>query len=303
MSPEQRQGYAYGLVSYGLWGLVPLYFKQLQIRDVEPLEILMHRVAWCAVFLALIIFLARRWGDVFRVLRTPKLLGLLALSAIFIAINWWQYIRSVEIGQIVQASLGYFITPLLSVVIAMVFLGERMRPLQGLAVAIAAAGCLTLVVARGEVPMIGLSLAISFSLYSVVRKKTPVDGLLGLMIETLVLTPIGLAFLGYWHFHGALVFGQYGLETDLLIAASGIVTALPLLAFGQAARRLPLSSLSFLQFLSPTIQFLIAGLLFGEEFDRSRAIGFAIIWLGVGLFLFDLWRAHWPAQEMPMEPE
>jgi chloramphenicol-sensitive protein RarD len=303
MSPEQRQGYAYGLVSYGLWGLVPLYFKQLQIRDVEPLEILMHRVAWCAVFLALIIFLARRWGDVFRVLRTPKLLGLLALSAIFIAINWWQYIRSVDQGQIAQASLGYFLTPLLSVLIGKVFLGEAMRALQWLALAVAAAGCLVLIVAGKEFPVIGLSLAISFSLYSVLRKKTPVDGLLGLMIETLVLTPIAVGCLWWWHRNGSLAFGQRGLGFDLLIAASGVVTALPLLAFGQAARRLPLSSLGFLQFLSPTIQFLIAVLLFGENFDRERAIGFAIIWLGVALFLVDLWRAHWPANETPMEPE
>jgi chloramphenicol-sensitive protein RarD len=301
MTTNYRQGFAYGLLSYGLWGLVPLYFKRL--THIPANEMLMHRMIWCALFLTLVVSIVQRWGDVARVFKAPKLLGLLALSALFIAINWWQYIHSVEIGQIVQATLGYFITPLLSVLIGTAFLGETMRPMQVLAVVVAAAGCLTLIVARGEVPVIGLSLAISFSLYSVVRKKTPVDGLLGLMIETLVLTPIALAYLVHWHLQGTLVFSQQGIEMGFWIAASGVVTALPLLAFGQAARRLPLSMLSFLQFLSPTMQFLIAVLLFGEEFDRSRAIGFAIIWLGVGLFLFDLWRAHWPAQDLPMEPE
>jgi chloramphenicol-sensitive protein RarD len=303
MTTEHRQGFLYGLVSYGLWGLVPLYFRQLERRNIPADEVLMHRIVWCAVFLALVVTTARRWADVLRVFRTPKVFGLLVLSAAFITINWWQYIHAVATQQIVSASLGYFLTPLLSVLIGSLFLGETMRPLQWAALAVAAGGCLLLVIARGEIPIIGLSLAVSFSLYSVVRKKTPVDGLLGLMIETLVLTPLALGFLGYWHAQERLVFSQRGLGLGLFIAASGIVTALPLLAFGQAARRLPLSSLGFLQFLSPTIQFLIAVLLFGEEFDRNRALGFAIIWIGVGLFLVDLWRAHWPAYETPMEPE
>jgi chloramphenicol-sensitive protein RarD len=301
MTNDQRQGILYGLLAYGLWGLVPLYFKQL--RSVPAVEVLMHRMVWCALFLSIIVTVARRWGDVARVLRTPKLLGLLLLSAILIALNWLAYIRSVETGQVVQASLGYFVTPLLSVFIGLLVLGETMRPLQWIAVGVAAAGVLLLVLARGEIPLVGLSLAVTFSLYSLVRKKTPVDGLLGLMIETLILAPIAVVFLLLWRGEGTLAFGQHGSRLDLLIVASGIVTAFPLLAFGQAARRLPLSSLGFLQFMSPTIQFLIAVLVFGEEFDRGRAIGFAIIWTGVALFLVDLWQAHWPAYETPMEPE
>ena len=303
MTTDQRQGIVYGLLAYGLWGLVPLYFKQLIAVDAS--EVLMHRMIWCALFLSFIVTLARRWGDVIRVFRTPRILGLLVLSAFLIAFNWWQYIRCVESGQIVQASLGYFITPLLSVLIGLIFLGEKMRPLQWLAIGVATAGCGWLIVASGQIPLLGLSLAVSFSLYSVVRKKTPVDGLLGLMIETLVLTPMAILFLAYWHSQGSLEFGNadHVRTLDVLIAASGIVTALPLLAFGQAARRLPLSSLGFLQFFSPTIQFLIAVLVFGERFDRDRAIGFTIIWIGVIAFLVDLWRAHWPAYETPMEPE
>jgi chloramphenicol-sensitive protein RarD len=300
MTNDHRQGILYGLLSYGLWGLVPLYFKPLQYLGNE---MLMHRMVWCAVFLSLVVSVTGRWGDVRRVFRTPKLLGLLALSAVFIFVNWWQYIHSVLTNQIAQASLGYFLTPLLSVLIGRIVLGEAMRPLQWIALAIATMGCLLLIVAGGEIPLIGLSLAVSFSLYSLVRKKTPVDGLLGLMIETLVLTPMALAFLFRWYADGTLVFGQHSIGFDAAIAASGVVTALPLLAFGQAARRLPLSMLSFLQFISPSIQLMIAVLLFGEEFGRTRAISFAIIWTGVGFFLVDLWRAHWPAYETPMEPE
>lgn len=301
MTTDVRQGIVYGLLAYGLWGLVPIYFKQLV--GIPASEILMHRMIWCAVFLGVIVTIAGRWRDVVRVFRSPRLLGLLIVSAGLISCNWWMYIRSVENRQIVQASLGYFLTPLLSVLIGLVALGERMRFLQWLAAFVAGAGCLLLIVARGEIPYIGLALAVSFSFYSLVRKKTPVDGLLGLMIETLVLSPLALGLLLMWHGRDELIFGRWGVGLDTLIAASGIVTALPLLAFGQAARRLPLSSLGFLQFLSPTIQFLIAVVAFGEEFDFWRAVSFSIIWVGVGLFLLDLWRAHWPAYEVPMEPE
>lgn len=301
MTNEHRQGVVYGLLAYGLWGLVPLYFKQL--TSISASEILMHRMIWCALFLAVVVTAARRWADVGRVFRTPKLLGLLTISAALIACNWLLYIRSVEIGQIVQASLGYFLTPLLSVLIGLLVLGEHMRPLQWIAVAVAAVGCAILIAVKGELPYLGLALAVTFSLYSLARKKTPVDGLLGLTIETLVLSPIAVVFLVLWQQQGTLTFGGGDARLDLLIAASGLVTAFPLLAFGQAARRLPLSSLGFLQFLSPTIQFLIAVIVFGEEFDHWRAISFAIIWVGVILFLIDLWKAHWPANELPMEPE
>src|SRR5262249_45254007 len=158
--------------------------------------ILMHRVIWCAAFLSLIVTLAGRWGDVARVFRTPKLIGMLVLSAVLIAINWDQYLRRGGQNQIVQTRLGNFITPLVSVVIGLVVLNESMRPLQWIAVVVAAAGCVVLIVARQEIPYLGLSLAVSFSFYGLVRKQTPVDGLLGLMIETLVLCPIAIAFLG-----------------------------------------------------------------------------------------------------------
>jgi len=302
MTNDQRQGVIYGLLAYGLWGVVPLYFKLLS--QVSTGEILMHRMLWCGLFLAIVVTIARRWGDVLRVFRTPRLLGLLCVSALLIGVNWLLYIVSVETQQVVQASMGYFLTPLLSVLLGLAVLGETMRPLQWIAVGVAALGCLILVLVSGQVPYLGLALAGSFALYGLARKTSKnVDGLLGLTIETLVLSPIAIVCLFLWQREGSLAFGNHGARLDWIIAASGLVTAFPLLAFGQAAQRLPLSSLGFLQFLSPTVQFAIAVLVFGEPFGPGRAISFAIIWIGVAIFLIDLWRAHWPAYEIPMEPE
>lgn len=312
---DQRQGYFYGLLAYGLWGLVPLYFAQINRCHVPPHEFLMHRIVWCALFLGFLVTILGRWADVLRTLKSPRLFALFVTSSLLIAFNWWMYIHAAATNQIVQASLGYFITPLLSVLIGMVVLGERMRPMQWLALAVAAAGCGMLVVTSGEVPTLALSLAVSFSLYGLVRKKSrEADALLALTVETFLLTPIALGVLAFWGSEGTLTFGQLGLGVDLLIAASGIVTALPLLAFGQATRHLPLSSLGFLQFSSPTIQFLIAVLILGEAFDAERARSFVVIWAGVTLFLIDLWRSHRRPEpvaeldttaeaELPMEPE
>lgn len=297
---DQRQGYIYGLLAYGLWGLVPLYFSQ--VRVVPTRELLTHRIVWCAAFLAILVTLWRRWPAVARTFRSPRLFGLFTLSAGLIAFNWWMYIHAVETEQIVQASLGYFITPLLSVLIGRVVLGERMRPLQWTALAIAAVGCALLVWIGGEVPTLALSLAVSFSLYGLVRKKSrEVDALLALTVETLLMMPFALALLGVWGWEGALKAGTLGTRVDVFIVLSGVVTALPLLAFGQATRHLPLSSLGFLQFSSPTIQFLIAVLVLGEAFDADRALSFAVIWIGVALFIVDLWRFHRPSRELPAD--
>lgn len=297
---DQRQGYIYGLLAYGLWGLVPLYFRQ--VKMVPTRELLTHRIVWCAAFLAILVTLWRRWPDVVRTVRSPRLFGLFTLSAGLIAFNWWMYITAVETEQIVQASLGYFITPLLSVLIGRLVLREPMRPLQWTALAIAAAGCGLLVWIGGEVPTLALSLAVSFSLYGLVRKKSrEADALLALTVETLLMTPFALALLGVWGWQGTLRAGTLGPSVDVLIALSGVVTALPLLAFGAATRHLPLSSLGFLQFSSPTIQFLIAVLVFGEPFDTARAGTFVVIWAGVALFIVDLWRAHRSARDLPAE--
>jgi chloramphenicol-sensitive protein RarD len=235
--------------------------------------------------------------------RTPRLLGLLSLSAVLIACNWLLYIVSVARGQVVQASMGYFLTPILSVIIGLIVLGEKMRPLQWIAACIAASGCLLMIAVRQEVPYLGLSLAGSFALYGLVRKVTPVDGLMGLTIETLLLSPLALGCILVWQSQGTLELGAGSRSTDWLLVGSGLVTAFPLLAFGQAARRLPLSSLGFIQFVSPSIQFLIAVTALGEVFDLSRAAGFIVIWTGVAVFVIDLWRAHFPRHELPMEPE
>ena len=281
---QTRQGLIYGILAYGFWGLVPIYFRS--IRALPSDEILAHRIVWSAMLLGIIVTVARRWRDVARCLADWRLLLPLLLSAMLIAINWLAYIKSVADERIVEASLGYFITPLFQVMLG-VAIGERMRPLQIVALLLATSGVLAQVVALGEIPWFALTLATSFSLYALVRKKTPVDGLLGLTVETFLLAPVAAYFLIARHTAGTLTWGSQSFGLDLLVAASGIVTTIPLLCFGQAARRLPLSTLGFLQFLAPTIQFLIAVFAFGEPFSDEKAVSFAIVWCGVGVFLYD----------------
>lgn len=285
---RSREGYLYGLAAYGCWGLVPIYFRWL--LGVPPLEILAHRVAWSALFLAGVFLAFRRGPDVARCLRTPNLLGPLTGSAVLVGVNWLVYIYSVDSQQIVQASLGYFLTPLVSLLLGLVLLRERLRGPQWLAVALAGAGVLWLVIEARTFPWIALSLAISFGLYGLVRKHVPVDGLVGLSIESLVLTPAALAYLGLLAAYGDVRATEVGMVARL--ALGGIVTAVPLLCFGQAARRLPLSSLSFLQYLSPSIQLLIATLVFGEAMPAGSAISFPLIWAALALFTADSVRAY-----------
>jgi chloramphenicol-sensitive protein RarD len=266
----------YGIAAYGFWGVMPLYFRA--VHDVRPIEFLAHRIVWCFLLLAGVLTVFRRWPDFARTLRTPRTLLLLAVSAVLVAANWLIYIYGVSINDVVQTSLGYFINPLLSVLLGMVFFGERLRRAQWLAVALAAAGIGYLLVAVDEVPWIALGVAFSFALYGLVRKVTQVDGLIGLTVETLWLLPVAGTCLLWWGVHGNLVFGRGGPVLDALILASGAVTAIPLICFGQAARRLPLSTLGFLQYLAPTTQFLIAVLLFDEGFPLEKQISFGLVW-------------------------
>lgn len=292
-----RGGLAYGLAAYGAWGLVPLYFKT--VREVAPLEVVSHRVVWSVLLLFALLAGLRRWGELVACLRRPALLGALSVSALLIATNWFVYIYGVLTNQVLQASLGYFINPLLNVLLGLVFLRERLRPLQWAAVALAGLGVGYLVVAAGQVPWLALLLAASFALYGLVRKLTPVDGLIGVSVETLVLLPLAAGFLLYSAQQGQAAFvGGVGLTARLMV--SGVVTAVPLLCFGQAARRLPLSTLGFLQYVSPTLQFLLALWVFREPFSRTHWVSFSCIW--TGLFLFSLDGAMRRASASPALP-
>lgn len=290
MDARYREGLIYGLVAYGWWGLVPLYFRLLT-PHLGAFDILAHRVLWSMAFLAAILYVGGRWGKLRKVLRLRPVVIVLAITTLLIAVNWFMYIYAVEERQVVQASLGYFLTPLLSVLLGMVFFGERLRPLQWMALTVAAAGVVGLAWLSGQWPWISIVLALSFGFYGLLRKRIPVDGLTGLSVETMFLVPATLGYFffvwlseapGVWTFDPWLVF---------LLALSGVVTAVPLLCFGQAAQRLPLSTLGFLQFISPSVQFVIAVALFGEEFDENRAVCFLMIWAGLGLFSVDLYRA------------
>jgi chloramphenicol-sensitive protein RarD len=284
-----REGLLYGLGAYVSWGLVPLYFSPMS-EHVPPGEILAHRVAWTLALLAIVITFARRWGDLGRCLRSRKLLLALTLSALLIAANWFVYILCVAWGRIVHASLGYFLNPLVSVLLGMFVFRERLRGLQIFALLLAVAGVARLLFEADDLPWLGLTLAFSFGFYGLVRKLAPVDGLIGLSVETIVLTPLAVSFLLALHVTGQLTFGSQSRRIDVLIACSGVVTAIPLLCFGQAARRLPLSTLGFLQYLSPSIQFGLA-IAMGEPITPARMTCFGLIWAALAVFSFDSLRS------------
>jgi chloramphenicol-sensitive protein RarD len=294
-----RSGILYALAAYGSWGVFPLYFRSL--KDVPAFEILQHRILWSVLLLAVIVGLTGRWGDVRRTLATRKLVLPLTVTSLLICANWLLFIVCIETKQVTEASLGYFITPLMQVLLGLVVLGERLRPLQSAALLLASIGVGARIALVGVVPWLALALAVTFSVYALLRKKIPVDGLLGLMIETLVLALPALAVLIVRFQYGWLVFGRLGWTLDVLIASSGIVTALPLLCFGQAARRLPMAVLGFLQFVSPTIQFAVAVAVFREELTVGTIVSFAILWAGLALFIFDSLRPN--ARPVVVRPE
>jgi chloramphenicol-sensitive protein RarD len=282
----KQQGLLYGLAAYGWWGLVPLFFKELTAARVPPFEVFAHRIVWSLALLAGLLVVLARWGDLLRCLRSPRLLRTLLVTTLLIAVNWYFYIYAVDSNQLVQASLGYFITPLVNVVLGIVFLRERLRRLQWWAVGLAALGVVLLTVAARQPPWIALAVAFSFGFYGLLRKQLPVDGLTGLSVETLFLLPFAAGYLLYLGWTGALALG-HSARLDALLLCSGVVTAVPLLCFGQAARRLPLTLLSFLQYLSPSMQLLMAVALYHEPFPLATQVSLACICLALVLLSAD----------------
>ena len=284
MQGKTREGLVYGLACYGLWGLVPLYFCLL--KEIDAVELLLHRVLWSALFLGILVAVSGRWDTVRRSFCTPSLLLPLTIPAVLIAANWLVYIISVNQERIAEASLGYYVTPLVSVLIGLAAYRERLRPLQWLAIGVAGLGVALMVRAIGGVPWIALILAVSFGLYGAIRKKVPVDGLAGLSVETCLLVPAGIIYLVWAARDASLQVGMDQPGLFALVALSGVVTAIPLLCFGQAARRLPLSTLGFLQYLAPTLQLGVAVYVF----DERPTLGwwnFALIWVALGIFSAD----------------
>lgn len=273
-----------------MWGLFPIYF--VATKAVPAPEILAHRILWSLPFGLLILLFRRQIGDTIKAIRKPRTLALLALASISLAANWGVYIYAIQIEQIFQGSLGYYINPLIYVLVAVLFFGERLSRLQGLAIALACIGVLVLTIYGGQFPVISLFLAVSFTIYGVLRKLIDVGAMPGLFIEVLVLIVPAVLYLGWLWQTDTLVFGTDQTLSWLMVAA-GPITVLPLLAFAFAARRIRLSTLGILQFIGPTMQFL-CGLYFGEPFTTAHAVCFTLIWVGVVLFALDGWRASRP---------
>jgi chloramphenicol-sensitive protein RarD len=272
---------AYASAAYLTWGLFPLYFHAL--AGVPALEILAHRIAWSAIFLTALVTVLRRWGEVLPGLRSPRTLGSLAASAAFISTNWLVYIWAVNSGRVLEASLGYFINPLVTVVLGVLFLRDPLTRLQLVAVALAGAGVAALVARARYVPWVALVLAATFGLYGLVRKRVQVDAMGGLLAEVGILAPLALAYLAWLGGAGASRFGT-GARPSLLLAASGVVTAVPLIWFAAGVQRLRLSTVGLLQYLNPTVQFAIAVFAFGEHFTSAHAIAFGCIWVSLAIY-------------------
>lgn len=277
-----------------MWGVFPLYFRAL--THVSPWVILGHRILWSVVFLSIIVSFRREWPLVWPVVRQPRNLLLLAAGGILIAINWLVFVYAVVTGHVLECSLGYFINPLFSVALGMVFLRERLRPWQWLAVVIAAIAVANLAFRGERIPWIALSLAVSFGLYGLVRKKVNINSLHGLLVETTVLLPLALAGLVL------LPLEQPTPVTLGLLSFLGVITATPLLFFGAALRRLPLSTMGFLQYVGPTLQFLVAILAFREPLDHVKLVSFALCWAGIAVYVADSLRAR-TAQPVADRPE
>jgi chloramphenicol-sensitive protein RarD len=286
-----RAGLLAGLAAFGIWGLLPLYLHPM--NAVPAPQIIAHRVLWSCVLVFAWLALRGEVGAVGRALADPASRWRLATSAVLVSINWLVYVWAVNAGHVVEASLGYFINPLLNVALGVVVLRESLNRAQWSAVALATAGVVYLSIATGRPPWIALVLAASFASYGFIRKVVAVESVPGLATETLLLAPFALGWLLWCEHQGSGAFLRTGMATDLLLVGCGLVTALPLALFAYAARLIPLSTVGLLQYLGPTLQFLVGVLVFHEAFPRTRAIGFIVIWSALAIYAADsLWRSR-----------
>ncbi|KGJ97665.1 EamA family transporter RarD [Colwellia psychrerythraea] len=282
---SSRNGTLSALCAYLLWGFAPIYFKLLS--EIEPGEILMHRVIWSALFLLVMIIAMKKWSQLVAVFRQPKVLLLLSLSASFLAINWFLFIWAINNNHLLDASLGYYINPLFNVVLGMLFFHERLRRNQLIAVGLAFTGVLVQLVTLGTLPMISLALASTFAIYGLIRKKLPVNSFIGLFIESLLMLPIALV---YWYFFVETSTSDMAINTASLnftLIMAGVVTTAPLLFFTVAAKRLALSTLGFFQYLGPSIMFLLATFYYQETMKSAELITFIFIWAALILYSLD----------------
>ncbi|EQM80017.1 membrane protein [Stutzerimonas stutzeri MF28] len=285
---DLRKGYLLGLTTFCIWGLFPLYFKS--IEQYAALEIVTQRAIWSALFGTLVLMLWRHPGWWQELLAHPRRIGVLMISSVLIACNWLIYVWAVNHDHMLEASLGYYINPLVNVLLGLIVLRERLRPLQWLAVAMAAVGVALQLITLGDFPWVSIILALSFGSYGLLRKQAPVAALPGLVVETWLLLPIAL---GWLFFFGSGPSTEWSFWTDpqaLWLVAAGPVTLLPLLCFNAAARHLPYSTLGFLQYITPTLLLILAVWVFNEPFPADRQLAFICIWAGLAVYSYDAWR-------------
>lgn len=286
MNRAYLTGLLFALAAYAAWGILPLYWALL--RHVSPVEVLAHRVIWTLPFAAAMVGLARQWDELAGLLRRPRTMLVLAATALLIALNWWLYIWAVTNGRMLEASLGYYLTPLVTVLLGLAAFGERPKPLQWLAIMLATAGVALILIGEGLLPWVSLALAFSFGLYGALRKHVRADAAVGLFVETALLLPLFLGWLFQLLLSGRSAFLSINFSTDLLLLGSGVVTALPLLWHVAGARRLSLVALGLLFYLNPTLQFLLGVLVFEEAFSRVRLYAFCLIWAAVAIYVSDM---------------
>lgn len=297
---DLRRGAVSAFLGYLLWGLLPLYWKQL--HAIASLELIAHRLVWSVVFLALVLVIRDGRTTWWRVWREPRTSAWCCLSGALLTANWLIFVWAVNAGFVIECSLGYFLVPLFNAGLGRIFYGETLRPAQGVALALAAAGVAVLVAQVGHVPWIALGLAATFSIYGLLRKRSSLGPMTGLATETLLMAPLALGWLIWLAASGGSVFAQSDALLTLGAVSTGMVTAVPLLLFAYGARRLRLTTLGLFQYVAPTCQFLLGWLVYHEPFSSERAIAFALIWSGLSVYSADAWRAGSRARQQRPRP-
>lgn len=290
-------GIVYAALAYTAWGLFPLFFKQL--LGVNALEVVMHRTVWSLVFVLGLLLVLRRWAWLRPLHQQPRVLGAFALSATLLVANWTVYVWAVQNDHVLDASLGYFILPLVNVALGFVFLHERPRLGQWVAVAVAAAGVLWLTVQAGRLPWVAVLLALTFGFYGLLRKVAPLGALEGLALETLLLAPFAVGLLAWWAWQGQGALVQGNATTLGWLVLAGPITAIPLLLFAAGARRVSMATLGLLQYIAPSMLLLLGVWLYGEAFEARRAVGFVLIWVALLVYSAEGWWASTQARRKP----
>ena len=296
---DQRRGFLLGVAAYSMWGIFPLYWTLLE--PAGAVEILAHRICWSLVVMVALVLLLRRTAQLRAILASPRLLLLLAVASVVIALNWGGFIWGVNNDRVVEVSLGYFINPLVTVLLGVVVLGERLRPLQWAAIGIAAAAVINLTLDYGQPPWVAFLLAFSFGTYGLAKKKADVEAVESLTFETLVLTPLAIGYLVWLWANGSANFGAHGALHALLLVTTGAITALPLICFGAAAIRVSMTTIGLLQYLAPTLQFALGVLVFHEEMTPAKWLGFSLVWVALVIFTGEALRHRHRQLRMSVE--